>query len=248
MSGVVFFSVETAEHLLATHVSPPLDACTYMGLDSGARPVQLSLFFDILLCMARNVNREDFLAGQPPEMGQGDSDGTGYLQAARAELWRELRDQPLTMAYVPEGSYSYLSNSASVFLGSLTFPGAPRARVVHSQVEELELLGGGSSVVSCLLEGPVQLGAGSVLQHCHLQGPVHIGTGCLVSGLDTAQCEALRGLELHDLVLQGHHVRLHGAPGRVFTLVGRLDSWERQGTGTYLNMSWSEFFQKTGVR
>lgn len=248
VSGVVFFSVETAEHLLATHVSPPLDACTYMGLDSGARPVQLSLFFDILLCMARNVNREDFLAGQPPEMGQGDSDGAGYLQAARTELWRELRDQPLTMAYVPDGSYSYLSNSASAFLGSLTFPRAPRARVVHSQVEELELLGGGSSVVSCLLEGPVQLGAGSVLQHCHLQGPVHIGTGCLLSGLDTAQCEALRGLELHDLVLQGHHVRLHGAPGRVFTLVGRLDSWERQGTGTYLNMSWSEFFQKTGVR
>ncbi|XP_032709869.1 L-fucose kinase isoform X2 [Lontra canadensis] len=248
VSGVAFFSVETAEHLLATHVSPPLDACTYMGLDSGARPVQLSLFFDILLCMARNVNREDFLAGQPPEMGQGDSDGAGYLQAARAELWRELRDQPLTMAYVPDGSYSYLSNSASAFLCSLTFPGAPRARVVHSQVEELELLGGGSSVVSCLLEGPVQLGAGSVLQHCHLQGPVHIGTGCLVSGLDTAQCEALRGLELHDLVLQGHHVRLHGAPARVFTLIGRLDSWERQGTGTYLNMSWSEFFQKTGVR
>ena len=40
VSGVVFFSVETAEHLLATHVSPPLDACTYMGLDSGAQPVQ----------------------------------------------------------------------------------------------------------------------------------------------------------------------------------------------------------------
>lgn len=34
--------METAEHLLATHVSPPLDACTYMGLDSGARPVQVT--------------------------------------------------------------------------------------------------------------------------------------------------------------------------------------------------------------
>lgn len=42
VSGVVFFSVETAEHLLATHVSPPLDACTYMGLDSGAQPVQVT--------------------------------------------------------------------------------------------------------------------------------------------------------------------------------------------------------------
>lgn len=58
---------------------------------------QLSLFFDILLCMARNVSREDFLAGRPPEIGQGDTDVAGYLQSARAELWRELRDQPLTM-------------------------------------------------------------------------------------------------------------------------------------------------------
>ncbi|XP_022438933.1 L-fucose kinase isoform X5 [Delphinapterus leucas] len=248
VSGLVFFSVETAEHLLATHVSPPLDACTYMGLDSGARPVQLSLFFDILLCMARNVRREDFLVGQPPEMGQGDADIAGYRHGARAELWRELRDQPLTVAYVPDGSYNYMTNSASEFLHSLTFPGAPGAQVVHSQVEERQLLGAGSSVVSCLLEGPVQLAPGSVLQHCHLRGPIHIGTGCFVSGLDVAQSEALHGLELHDLVLQGHHVQLHGTRSRAFTLVGRLDSWERQGTGTYLNMSWSQFFQKTGIR
>ncbi|KAM5297614.1 L-fucose kinase isoform 4-T6 [Glossophaga mutica] len=248
VSGVVFFSVESAEHLLATHVSSPLDACTYMGLDSGAQPVQLSLFFDILLCMARNVSRENFLVGRPPEMGQGDADVAGYLQSARAELWRQLRDQPLTMAYIPDGSYSYMTNSASEFLHSLTFPGALRAQVVHSQVEESQLLGAGSSVISCLLEGPVQLGPGSVLQHCHLRGPIHIGTGCFLSGLDTAQSEALHGVELHDLVLQGHHLRLHGTPVRAFTLVGRLDSWERQGTGTYLNMSWSEFFQKTGIR
>uniref|UniRef100_A0A8D1PCZ2 L-fucose kinase n=1 Tax=Sus scrofa TaxID=9823 RepID=A0A8D1PCZ2_PIG len=157
VSGIVFFSVETAEHLLATHVSPPLDACTYMGLDSGAQPVQLSLFFDILLCMARNVRREDFLVGRPPEMRRGDMETEGYLHGARAELWRELRDQPLTLAYVPDGSYNYMTNSASEFLHSLTFPGASGAQVVHSQVE-------------------------------------------------------------------------------------------RQGAGTYLNMSWSKFFQKTGIR
>lgn len=55
---------------------------------------------------------------------------------------------------------------------------------------------------------------------------MHIGSGCLVSGLDVAQSEALRGLELQDLILQGHHTRLHGCPSQTFTLVGRLDSWE----------------------
>lgn len=58
---------------------------------------QLSLFFDILLCMAWNMSRDNFLAGRPPEMGQGDMDAADYLQGARAQLWRELRDQPLTM-------------------------------------------------------------------------------------------------------------------------------------------------------
>ncbi|ELW63024.1 L-fucose kinase [Tupaia chinensis] len=251
VSGVVFFSVETAEHLLATHVSPPLDACTYMGLDSGARPVQLSLFFDVLLCMARHVSRENFLVGRPPEVGQGDAGVTGHLQDARAQLWRELRHQPgahVFTAYVPNGSYSYLTSSASEFLRSLTLPGGPGAQTVHSQVEEPQLLGPGSSVISCLLEGPVRLGPGSVLQHCYLRGPIHIGTGCFVSGLDVAQSEALRGLEMRDLVLQGHHVQLQGAPARAFTLFGRLDNWERQGAGTFLNMSWEEFFKKTGVR
>lgn len=47
--------------------------------------------------MARNVSREAFLAGRPPETGRSDADIEGYLQVARATLWRELRDQPLTM-------------------------------------------------------------------------------------------------------------------------------------------------------
>ena len=44
--------------------------------------------------------------------------------------------------------------------------------------QERQLLGAGSSVVSCLLEGPVQLGPGSVLQHCHLRvRPERAGRG-----------------------------------------------------------------------
>ncbi|XP_039236765.1 L-fucose kinase isoform X3 [Pipra filicauda] len=41
--GIVFFSSDAAEQLLATHVIPPLDACTYMGLDSGAPPIQVTV-------------------------------------------------------------------------------------------------------------------------------------------------------------------------------------------------------------
>uniref|UniRef100_A0A8C5CDC6 L-fucose kinase n=1 Tax=Gadus morhua TaxID=8049 RepID=A0A8C5CDC6_GADMO len=41
VSGVVFFSSSVSERLLQTHVTPPLDGCTYLGLDSGAPPLQV---------------------------------------------------------------------------------------------------------------------------------------------------------------------------------------------------------------
>lgn len=33
-----------SEKLLQTHVTPPLDGCTYLGLDSGAPPLQVRVF------------------------------------------------------------------------------------------------------------------------------------------------------------------------------------------------------------
>ena len=58
--------------------------------------------------------------GRPPEMGQGDVDIAGYLHGARAELWRELRDQPLTV-----GGYCLLALRGREAMGVK----APRMRL-----------------------------------------------------------------------------------------------------------------------
>lgn len=42
VSGIVFLSTETAERFLSTLAVPPLDGCTYQGLDSGAEPLEVS--------------------------------------------------------------------------------------------------------------------------------------------------------------------------------------------------------------
>lgn len=106
-----------------------------------------------------------------------------------------------------------------------------------------------------------------------LQGPLEIGPGCLLTGLTVGSSSALQGRPLHDVVLQGHHVRLRELPCRVFTLTGRLDDWQVGGAArrhralqswgvtaphvspqspaeeaTYLNIPWAEFFQRTGIR
>ncbi|KAM8983394.1 L-fucose kinase [Ara ararauna] len=242
--GVVFFSSDAAEQLLATHVIPPLDACTYMGLDSGAPPIQLSLFFDIVLCMAGGVTEQDFVKGG----------GDTSVRNARSVLWAALHAFPLSMACIANASYDYMTTSASDHIRSLTLLPSSAShlcfcKTAHSHVDQPCLLEDGSSVTNCLLEGAVRLAASSVIQHCHLQGPLEIGPGCLLSGLSVGSSPALQGFPLRDVVLQGHHMRLRDLPCRVFTLTGRLDDWQSPAErATYLNMPWAEFFHWTGIR
>ncbi|KAM6063869.1 L-fucose kinase isoform 6-T7 [Theristicus caerulescens] len=205
---------------------------------------QLSLFFDIVLCMAGGMTKEDFVKGG----------GDASVRSARSVLWTALRAFPLSMACIPNASYDYMTTSASDHIRSLTLlPGSAShlrfCKTAHSHVDQPCLLEDGSSVTNCLLEGAVRLAAGSVIQHCHLQGPLEIGPGCLLSGLTTGSSLALQGCPLRDIVLQGHHIQLRDLLCRVFTLTGRLDDWQSPAEeATYLNMPWAEFFHRTGIR
>ncbi|XP_029464770.1 L-fucose kinase isoform X2 [Rhinatrema bivittatum] len=255
VSGIVFFSSDTAERLLATHVIPPLDACTYMGLDSGAQPVQLSLFFDILLCMAQGVGEEDFLSRKGSEAV--DSGTAAAVRNSRAVLWRELRDLPLTIAYIPDGCYNYMTNSAADHIYNLTFQaalldGLTYCKLAHSHVTHPHLLEDGCSVTNSLLEGEVCIGPHSVVQHCHLQGPIQLASGCLLTGLDVMSSISLHGHQLSDVIIQGHSIKLRDISLTVYTLLGCQDDLKdpfgMSTTGTFLNRPWAEFFQRTGIR
>ncbi len=41
LSGIVYFGASVSELLLELHTTPPLDACTYIGLDNGAKPLSV---------------------------------------------------------------------------------------------------------------------------------------------------------------------------------------------------------------
>ena len=40
LCGIVYMSTPVAETLLSLHVRAPLEACTYMGLDSDVKPIK----------------------------------------------------------------------------------------------------------------------------------------------------------------------------------------------------------------
>ena len=48
IAGIVYLSTAVAERLLSFHMKPPLDACTYFGMDSGQHPLKVCKVFLVL--------------------------------------------------------------------------------------------------------------------------------------------------------------------------------------------------------
>lgn len=260
VSGIVFFSSEAAEKLLVTHVIPPLDGCTYMGLDSGARSVQLSIFFDILLCMARHISWDAFVNRGKRILQSGDitppNTDMATMRSARAVLWQELRGIPVTAALVADGGYDYMSLSADDHIRNLTRRGSVSDcfvsyHVVYSKLTHHDLLNKNCSVINSVLDGEIRIEPYSVVQHCHLEGPINLGSGCLLSGVDQLSSLLLQRHQLCDVIIQGHHIELRGLKLRIFTIVGRLDDLQvpfSNSCSTFLNIPWSTFFERTGIK
>ncbi|KAG7256593.1 hypothetical protein CRUP_024425 [Coryphaenoides rupestris] len=120
VSGVVFFSSSLSERLLQTHVTPPLDGCTYLGLDSGAPPLQVSLFLDVVKALCADVTQQQFVQREPEGCSTLDAPQVAALRRGREILWQTLRGASLTMAYVPGGRYDYITLSAKEHVTRLT--------------------------------------------------------------------------------------------------------------------------------
>ncbi|XP_078608481.1 L-fucose kinase-like isoform X1 [Branchiostoma floridae x Branchiostoma japonicum] len=264
VAGVVFLSSSAAERLLTVHVTPPLDACTYLGLDSGAEPIKLSLFFDILLCMATLVTEEAFVSGDR----SGQYGGTPRprnerdvmtMRNARALLWKTLRGINVKAVCIPNGRHDYMTENASVHLQHLvkcplqTDPicNLTWAPITHSAIQDGCTVEDGSVVVNSVLEGKVHVSSGSAISHCHLKGPICIPEGCYLHALGEEVSQVLRAAELvPHTVLQCFHVKLFGTnTATVYTVFGTKDGLQATAgeDNTFCNESWDVFFQRTGI-
>lgn len=135
VSGPVFFSRAVSEKLLQTHVTPPLDGCTYLGLDSGAPPLQISLFLDILKCLCADLTQDQFVNSERLGCSSVSGPQGALVRSGRAELWRILRGTPLTLAYVPGGRYDYLTLSGKEHIQRLSSISTNRNTLSHIQNE-----------------------------------------------------------------------------------------------------------------
>uniref|UniRef100_A0A8C7YYR2 L-fucose kinase n=1 Tax=Oryzias sinensis TaxID=183150 RepID=A0A8C7YYR2_9TELE len=221
VSGPVFFCRSVSEKLLQTHVTPPLDGCTYLGLDSGAPPLQVPLTH-------HSPGRHACRITMTPPQGAA-------LKSGRAQLWRILRGAPLSVVYVPGGCYDYLTLSGKE---KLLFP----LMMLFFFLQVLNQVSEGAQVINSIVEGDVAVATGAVVQHCHLQvrGPLDIPSGCLLSGLEASGSSFIRQLAVgNDIIIQGHRIEL----GELRLTVSCDDS-----SASFLNQKWSIFFCRTGIQ
>ena len=58
--GIVYLSPPVVEAIFTFYEVYPLNACTYMGIDSGAVPIKLSILMDVMRAAASEVTAETF--------------------------------------------------------------------------------------------------------------------------------------------------------------------------------------------
>ncbi|XP_056595868.1 LOW QUALITY PROTEIN: L-fucose kinase [Triplophysa dalaica] len=249
VSGPVFFSKAVAERLLQTHVTSPLDGCTYLGMDSGAPPLEISLFLDILMCLCSDLTEDEFINGERPGCTSPSGHQGAVVRSGRAVLWRTLRGASISMLYIPEGRYDYLTQSGREHVVRLTE--SRSETMILSHVQNVKSVAEGSKVINSVLEGDVLLSTGAIIQHCHLQGPVQVPSGCLLAGLDLLSSPCIQRLPLsNDIIIQGHRVMLGEMKITVYTVFGAHDILEAHDddvTASFLNHKWSEFYSRTGI-
>ncbi|KAF6026786.1 FUK [Bugula neritina] len=224
--GVVYFNKKVVEKLLSfTNVSP-LNNCTYVGIDSGAKPLRVSLFFDLIYAMCGKVAAYSAVTVQMP---------AELYQVKWRLLTSVLSDLRVKTASVEGGQFHYIFNDLPSFqsaLGSMTGK-EPSENVVK---------------VNSVISADVQLPQSAYISNCLLTCHVRLSTGVTLSGVDTSIYQPGQVLALtSNMVYQHLRVSLNEQTDIVLVPVifGGSDSFtETFESGTFCNDSWEKFFAK----
>ncbi|XP_063440263.1 L-fucose kinase-like isoform X2 [Mytilus trossulus] len=262
--SVVYFSSAVAGKLLSFYMKPPLDACTYMGLDSGEPPIQLSLFFDVMLPMTTEATEVEFVSGQKSRNQGGDKNCEieKLMRSARSLLWKELSSTNIYTCMIEEGSFHYLTNTVLNHKYQITacplsdnFPKNELtwSTFTHSYKQAGVKVDEESSVVNSVLLGDVEVGKKSVVCGCHISGRVVIQSDSFISGLKIEHYQTKKAMKFADaVVVQGYNIYIKslGMTKYVLTTHGRFDliqlpMW--RSTSNFCNSPWIVMMNRTGM-
>ena len=269
ISGVVYIGTIMAEKLISLTIMPPLDACTYIGLDNGAQPIELSIFFDIALSMCANIDQDAFFTGERSGIYGTTEQLTGtkglIMKQARVLLWRELHGTyQVTAVVAKEGQHCYMDHVASTHHNTLLAGAILKGNdklwqwqpITHSKIPLNTMLPDQVTLINSVIEDGVHLSTKSVISNCYIPNGVNTGHDSSLSGLSIEDFTGLPQITLPEKTfLQAFRIQMpilgKLTKMRVLTVIGKFDDvtapmWK--GASTYCNSPWILFLNATGKK
>ncbi|CAF0902210.1 unnamed protein product [Didymodactylos carnosus] len=253
VSSIVYFSPNFGEKLLGFHSMPPLDGCTYEGLDSGSKPNQLSLYFDFLMAACSDVTYDRYLAFNHQNEDQN--------KQSKAFLWTQLNEKTkLTCGILPESSFCYIESDWLEYKQNL-FENIHSKRsdiewnqITHSLIQTNCLTSKNSIIINSIVQKKSVFDQNVVIQDSIIGNNIHIGENCFIKGVDLSQ-EPSRIFIPSNIILQRTILSLKTGNTSsshldVYTILGTIDNVDRSFRHeqfTILNMSWTTFSQQTKI-
>ncbi|KAK3086211.1 hypothetical protein FSP39_015281 [Pinctada imbricata] len=261
--SVIYLSTKVAERLLLFYIKPPLDACTYMGIDSGEPPIQLSLFFDVVLPMATGVKEEDFIDGKLSRQIKlsGDPEETKIRRIARTLLWKELHKFKLWACMLETGDFHYLASElnehkkaliSSPLQSNFSKSVFSWSNQTHSYMSSSCKVGEECVSINSVIQGNVNLAPKSVTCHCSLNGSIEVGRETYVGGITLEHMKRKTLKIAENMVVQGFHIHIKtlNKSVQVLTTHGKFDKIEApmwKSSSTFCNMTWVIMLNATGI-
>ncbi|XP_052816143.1 L-fucose kinase-like [Mya arenaria] len=260
--GMVYFSPQVSETLLSFFTKPPLDACTYFGLDSGEPTIKLSLFFDVMLPMCSGVNAREFRSGA--RSGSYGKDvavsDIKTMRAARTILWEDLHKFKIKACMLEEGTCVFprtiQEHKRNILERSMEtcFPEGQLIwnNITHSHIKNQANVDPSSVIINSLLHENVSVGTKCVISHSHIQGDVIVAKDSVITGLVTGPEFSSRVEFGEAMIIQCFNIYLPflGRSMYVMTTHGRFDNIQSpmwKSTSSFCNDPWMFMMNRTGI-
>eukprot|EP01132_Coremiostelium_polycephalum_P001333 gene1333-1679_t len=252
-TSLLYFCQKTTEKMLYLYSTPPMDSCTYLGVDNGAIILKFGIFPDILCCMTKNETFQSYI--EKPSFYSG----TNYtLEKARKILWNIFHDTPIHSIPV-KGMFIYLQGPKD-FLSFIN--NNPKhinfSKRVHSFVDNKYPIE--CTVVNSILHGNGKVGKNTIINSSLISGNWSIGDNCIILGAQyfSVGVEIQDNMIVSEIRLKSKNFKLSqqstttgfNTDPRALVVLGVSDDIYLPYTdpnATIANRSWQEFFHTSGI-
>ncbi|CAF4315801.1 unnamed protein product [Rotaria sp. Silwood2] len=251
---IVFFSVSFAEKLLNFHAIPPLDGCTYEGIDSGSQPNKLSLYFDFLLAACIDVSFDEYLSSSYRNYTND------LIKQSETFLWNQLNGKTkFTCGILPNNCHFQYIDTKWPYLNKNNIHSQREdiqwSSIQHSMIDKKQIQTQNLSIINSIVYNECNLGENVAIHNSIVGNRVTLGDNCCILSVDFSKEDFHLTLP-SDVIIQRIILSLQRTSDTsnnqldVYTIIGIHDNVDRVFTDedfTILNMSWNKFKGQTGI-